>query len=34
VLGVFGWGGAHRLHDRFIYQRQADNSWQVTRLNP
>lgn len=30
----FWQGGAHRLHDRFMYQRQADNSWQITRLNP
>ncbi|MDO6546781.1 pyridoxamine 5'-phosphate oxidase [Pseudoalteromonas carrageenovora] len=30
----FWQGGAHRLHDRFMYQRQDDNSWQVTRLNP
>ncbi len=30
----FWQGGAHRLHDRFMYTRQADDSWQVGRLNP
>ncbi|MBS3798171.1 MULTISPECIES: pyridoxamine 5'-phosphate oxidase [unclassified Pseudoalteromonas] len=30
----FWQGGAHRLHDRFMYIRQQDNSWQVERLNP
>ena len=30
----FWQGGAHRLHDRFMYQRQADGSWQFGRLNP
>jgi pyridoxamine 5'-phosphate oxidase len=26
-------GGAHRLHDRFLYER-ADGAWGVTRLSP
>ncbi|WP_105188192.1 pyridoxamine 5'-phosphate oxidase [Pseudoalteromonas sp. T1lg48] len=30
----FWQGGAHRLHDRFMYIRQEDNSWRVERLNP
>lgn len=30
----FWQGGEHRLHDRFMYQRQADGSWQVERLCP
>ncbi|MBC3766889.1 pyridoxamine 5'-phosphate oxidase [Neptunicella marina] len=30
----FWQGGAHRLHDRFNYTKQPDNSWQITRLNP
>ncbi|MEO2268238.1 pyridoxamine 5'-phosphate oxidase [Pseudoalteromonas sp. YIC-656] len=30
----FWQGGAHRLHDRFMYTRQADDLWQVERLNP
>ncbi|MFY8274232.1 pyridoxamine 5'-phosphate oxidase [Pseudoalteromonas sp. SSDWG2] len=30
----FWQGGAHRLHDRFMYTRQADDTWQVERLNP
>ncbi|OON40428.1 pyridoxamine 5'-phosphate oxidase [Izhakiella australiensis] len=29
----FWQGGAHRLHDRFIYQR-ADSGWQIDRLAP
>jgi pyridoxamine 5'-phosphate oxidase len=30
----FWQGGAHRLHDRFRYLRQADGSWQIDRLAP
>ncbi len=30
----FSQGEPHRLHDRFMYQRKADNSSQITRLNP
>lgn len=30
----FWQGGAHRLHDRFMYRRQPDGSWRVERLNP
>lgn len=30
----FWQGGAGRLHDRFKYCRQADNSWQISRLAP
>lgn len=30
----FWQGGAGRLHDRFEYHRQPDNSWQVSRLAP
>lgn len=30
----FWQGGANRLHDRFMYQKQADGTWQVERLNP
>ena len=30
----FWQGGANRLHDRFHYQRQADNTWQIDRLAP
>lgn len=30
----FWQGGEHRLHDRFMYQRQADNAWQIERLCP
>jgi pyridoxamine 5'-phosphate oxidase len=30
----FWQGGEHRLHDRFVYRRQADNSWQIERLMP
>lgn len=29
----FWQGGAHRLHDRFLYQRQGDG-WQIDRLAP
>lgn len=29
----FWQGGAHRLHDRFIYQRDGE-TWQITRLAP
>lgn len=29
------WQGAeYRLHDRFVYRRQPDNSWQIERLAP
>jgi pyridoxamine 5'-phosphate oxidase len=30
----FWQGGANRLHDRFMYQKQDDGTWQVERLNP
>nr|WP_086940145.1 pyridoxamine 5'-phosphate oxidase [Thaumasiovibrio occultus] len=31
----FWQGGAHRLHDRFIYERDSENSgWQIDRLAP
>ncbi len=30
----FWQGGAHRLHDRFLYSRQDDLSWRLERLSP
>lgn len=30
----FWQGGEHRLHDRFMYTRQADGSWNIARLCP
>ncbi|MDX1391556.1 MAG: pyridoxamine 5'-phosphate oxidase [Rheinheimera sp.] len=30
----FWQGGEHRLHDRFMYSRQANNSWHIDRLCP
>lgn len=30
----FWQGGDHRLHDRFMYTKDATGSWQVERLNP
>ncbi|CAH0535804.1 Pyridoxine/pyridoxamine 5'-phosphate oxidase [Vibrio stylophorae] len=30
----FWQGGDHRLHDRFLYQRDGDNAWQIERLAP
>lgn len=30
----FWQGGEHRLHDRFMYQRQVDDTWQIERLCP
>ena len=30
----FWQGGPNRLHDRFEYRRQADDSWQIERLAP
>ncbi|WP_109341006.1 pyridoxamine 5'-phosphate oxidase [Saliniradius amylolyticus] len=30
----FWQGGAHRLHDRFQYQKQDDGHWQIQRLMP
>ena len=30
----FWQGGEHRLHDRFVYRRQAGNSWRIERLMP
>lgn len=30
----FWQGGEHRLHDRFMYKQQADQSWAIERLCP
>ena len=30
----FWQGGARRLHDRFMYRRDADGQWQASRLSP
>lgn len=30
----FWQGGEHRLHDRFVYRRQSDQSWTIERLMP
>ena len=30
----FWQGGAHRLHNRFVYNLQADDSWAIERLAP
>lgn len=30
----FWQGGEHRLHDRFVYSKQADGSWEIERLMP
>lgn len=30
----FWQGGAHRLHDRFLYTRQGDNMWEIAQLQP
>ena len=30
----FWQGGEHRLHDRFMYSKQGDNSWSIDRLCP
>ena len=30
----FWQGGAHRLHDRFLYTRQGDLAWTIERLSP
>ena len=30
----FWQGRASRLHDRFVYTRQVDNSWKIERLSP
>jgi pyridoxamine 5'-phosphate oxidase len=30
----FWQGGAARVHDRFLYTRQADGAWQIDRLSP
>ena len=30
----FWQGGEHRLHDRFLYQLQADTSWSIEQLQP
>ena len=30
----FWQGGANRVHDRFLYTRQEDNSWMIERLAP
>ncbi len=30
----FWQGGEHRLHDRFEYTRQSDDSWDIEQLQP
>ena len=30
----FWQGGEHRLHNRFVYQKQSDGQWQIQRLMP
>lgn len=30
----FWQGGEHRLHDRFLYRKDAGNNWQIERLMP
>lgn len=30
----FWQGGEHRLHDRFVYARDDDGGWEITRLSP
>jgi pyridoxamine 5'-phosphate oxidase len=30
----FWQGGEHRLHDRFLYSRQADEGWHIEQLQP
>jgi pyridoxamine 5'-phosphate oxidase len=30
----FWQGRTNRLHDRFLYRRQSDNSWDIQRLGP
>ncbi|PLW68369.1 pyridoxamine 5'-phosphate oxidase [Pseudohalioglobus lutimaris] len=30
----FWQGGEHRLHDRFLYRRQSDDSWHIEQLQP
>ncbi len=30
----FWQGGAHRLHDRFLYTRRGDTDWSIERLEP
>jgi pyridoxamine 5'-phosphate oxidase len=30
----FWQGGAHRLHDRFVYRKAADSGWQIEQLQP
>ncbi|MEM0954095.1 MAG: pyridoxamine 5'-phosphate oxidase [Pseudomonadota bacterium] len=30
----FWQGGAHRLHDRFVYTREGDLNWSIDRLSP
>ncbi|QIR14350.1 pyridoxamine 5'-phosphate oxidase [Shewanella aestuarii] len=30
----FWQGGEHRLHDRFLYQKDTDSNWQIDRLAP
>jgi len=30
----FWQGGEHRLHDRFLYTRQADDNWTIEQLQP
>ena len=30
----FWQGGAHRLHDRFVYRRSTEREWEIERLQP
>jgi pyridoxamine 5'-phosphate oxidase len=30
----FWQGGAHRLHDRFVYRRGTEREWEIERLQP
>ncbi|MDE0931862.1 MAG: pyridoxamine 5'-phosphate oxidase, partial [Halioglobus sp.] len=27
-------GGEHRLHDRFVYRKSAQDSWKIEQLQP
>jgi pyridoxamine 5'-phosphate oxidase len=30
----FWQGGAHRLHDRFVYRRDTEREWEIEQLQP